>query len=78
VVSVPYTALFGGNRVYRIEQGRLRAVDVEVLGEAAGDADAPAAQGARLLVRGALKNGESLLATHLPNAVSGLKVEVIK
>lgn len=78
VVAVPYTALFGGNRVYRIEEGRLRAVDVEVMGEAAGDADAPAGQAARLLVRGALKDGESLLATHLPNAVSGLKVEVIR
>jgi len=76
VVAVPYTALFGGNRVYRIEAGRLRAVDVEVMGEAAGDARG--GRTARLLVRGPLKDGESLLATHLPNAVSGLKVEVVK
>jgi hypothetical protein len=26
----------------------------------------------------ALKQGDVLLATHLPNAVSGLKVEVVK
>lgn len=75
VVAVPYTALFGGGRVYRIEQGRLRGVEVEVLGEA----DTPVGQAPQLLVRGAgLKEGEQLLATHLPNAVTGLKVEVVK
>ena len=82
VVSVPYGALFGGNRVYRIEGDRLKAVDVEVLGEAAGNEvvdGGQAGQSARLLVRGAaLKDGERLLATHLPNAVTGLKVEVIR
>lgn len=77
VVSVPYGALFGGNRVYRIEGDRLKAVEVEVLGEAARGPGASAT--AQLLVRNAtLKNGEQLLATHLPNAVTGLKVEVIK
>lgn len=77
VVSVPYGALFGGNRVYRIEEGRLKALDVEVLGEAAGEAIP--GQPSRLLIRSAaLKEGEQLLATHLPNAVTGLKVEVIK
>lgn len=83
VVSVPYGALFGGNRVYRIEGDRLRAVDVDVVGEAAAEVPeagpAPAGQPARLLVRStALKDGEQLLATHLPNAVTGLKVEVVK
>lgn len=84
VVSVPYGALFGGNRVYRIEGDRLNAVNVEVLGEAASNEvvsgePAQAGQPARLLVRAAaLKDGERLLATHLPNAVTGLKVEVIK
>ena len=75
VVAVPYGALFGGNRVYRIEQDRLKAVEVEVLGET----EMADAATARLLVRGeSLKDGELLLATHLPNAVSGLKVEVVK
>lgn len=74
-VPIPYTALFGGDRVYRIgtdPQGdaRITAVPVEVLGEAVGG---------RLLVRAAaLKAGDALVATHLPNAVSGLKVEVVK
>ncbi len=77
VVAVPYGALFGGNRVYRIDGDRLKAVDVEVLGEAAqgpGAFSQPA-----LLVRSEqLKDGEQLMATHLPNAVGGLKVEIVK
>jgi len=71
VLAIPYEALFGGNRVYRIVAGRLQGVDVESLGEAAG---APG----KLLVRGArLQNGDQLMITHLPNAVTGLKVETI-
>jgi multidrug efflux pump subunit AcrA (membrane-fusion protein) len=72
VVAVPYTALFGGRQVYRIEAGRLKALDVEVLGEAGG-------QPSRLLVKAPeLKFGDLLMTTHLPNAVSGLKVEALK
>lgn len=71
-VAVPYTALFNGRQVYRIEADRIRAVDVTVLGET-GD------QPARLLVQSsALKPGDRLMTTHLPNAVSGLKVEAVK
>lgn len=71
-VAVPYTALYNGRRVYRVEAGRLKALDVEVLGEAGG-------QPPRLLVKSpALKDGDVLLATHLPNAVGGLKVEAVK
>ena len=71
-VAVPYTALYNGRQVYRVEAGRLKALDVEVLGEAGG-------QPPRLLVKSpALKDGDVLLATHLPNAVGGLKVEAVK
>lgn len=72
VISVPYAALYAGRTVYRVEQDRLAAVPVETLGDAGG-------QPPRLLVRGAgLREGDRLLATHLPNAVNGLKVEVIE
>ena len=75
-VAVPYTALFGGRQLYRIEAGRLKALDVEVLGDAGG---AFGQATPRLLVRSpALKQGDILLVTHLPNAMSGLKVEVVK
>ena len=72
VVAVPYTALYNGRQVYRVEAGRLKALDVDVLGETGG-------QPPRLLVKApALKGGDVLLATHLPNAVGGLKVEAVK
>jgi hypothetical protein len=71
-VAVPYTALYGGSQIYRIEAGRLKALEVDVLGETGGQPN-------RLLVKSPeLKNGDLLMATHLPNAVSGLKVEAVK
>ena len=71
-VAVPFTALYNGTQVYRIEGDRLKAVAVAVLGETGG-------QPPRLLVRSPeLKAGDRLIATHLPNAVSGLKVEAVK
>lgn len=71
-VAVPYAALFGGNQVYRIEAGRLKSLEVAVLGDAGSGTPS-------LLVKSLLlKQGDVLLATHLPNAVSGLKVEVVK
>jgi multidrug efflux pump subunit AcrA (membrane-fusion protein) len=67
-VAIPYTALYGGRQVYRIVDGRMQAVDVSVQGELPGTPP-------RLLVQSAaLKAGDLLVATHLPNAVSGLKV----
>ena len=75
-VAVPYTALYGGRQIYRIEGGRLKALDVEVLGDAGGRFGQSVP---RLLVKSPLlKQGDVLLATHLPNAVSGLKVEIVK
>ncbi len=72
VVAVPYTALYGGSQIYRIEAGRLKTLEVEVLGETGGQPN-------RLLVKSPeLKNGDLLMATHLPNAVSGLEVEALK
>lgn len=74
VVAVPYSALFDGNRVYRIERGRLAALEVEVVGEASQ----PHLSSPRLLVRSpALKDSDYLLVTHLPHAISGLKVEIV-
>ncbi|TNF56395.1 MAG: biotin/lipoyl-binding protein [Gammaproteobacteria bacterium] len=69
-IAVPYTALYGGRQVYRVVDGRLQAVDVEVLGELPG-------RPPRLLLKSpGLKAGDLLAVTHLPNAVTGLKVQV--
>lgn len=68
-VAVPYGALYNNRVVYRVAAGRLQAVPVEVIGEQAGATP-------KLLLRGPLAAGDRLMTTHLPNAVTGLKVEV--
>jgi multidrug efflux pump subunit AcrA (membrane-fusion protein) len=71
-MAVPYAALYGGRQVYKVEAGRLRAVPVNVLGELAGERPL-------LLIRSdGLKGGDQVMTTHLPNAVTGLRVEVVK
>ena len=71
-MAVPYAALHGGRQVYKVESGRIRAVQVSVLGELAGERP-------MLLIRSdGLKRGDEVMTTHLPNAVSGLRVEVVK
>jgi multidrug efflux pump subunit AcrA (membrane-fusion protein) len=72
-VAVPFQAVYGGDRLYVVEDGRLRAIDVEGLGGQVGSDGME-----RLLVRSpALEVGDLLVTTHMPNAVDGLKVEVV-
>ncbi len=71
VFSVPFSALFGSDRLYVVVDGQLQAVKVQLLGEAWIDGEA------RALLRGDLQVGSQILVTHLPNAVSGLKVLVM-
>ncbi len=71
-IAVPYAALYNGRQVYKVEAGRIQAVQVSVLGELAGERP-------MLLIRSdGLKRGDQIMATHLPNAVSGLRVEVVQ
>ena len=72
-VAVPYRSVYGGNRIYRLVDGRLRGVQVETLGNFIDQ------QGQeRLLVRApALEQGGQLVVTHLPNAVEGLRAEAV-
>jgi multidrug efflux pump subunit AcrA (membrane-fusion protein) len=68
-IAIPYTALYAGRQVYRVIDDRLQAVEVTVRGELPD-------QPARLIVTSAaLRPGDRLVVTHLPNAVSGLKVQ---
>lgn len=78
-LAVPYSALHGADLIYRINaQKRLERLRVERLGEVRQQ------QGERwLLVRAetlaeSLKDGDRVMSTHLPNAVQGLRVEVIE
>lgn len=69
-VALPFAALHGGDRVFEVRDGRLRAVRVERVGERAGEG------ASQVLVRAPeLVPGTRVLVTHLPNAVEGLKVD---
>lgn len=71
-VAVPFEALFGRDRVFRIVDERLESLQVERLGELVDDAG-----NTRALIRSPdIGSGDMLLATRLPNAVDGLRVEV--
>lgn len=73
VVAVPFSAVYGGNRLYLIEDGRLRGIAVEGLG---GRLDADGEE--RLLVQSPdLTEDARIAITHLPNAIDGLPVEVV-
>ena len=73
-VAVPFEAVYGGNRIYKLIDGRMRGVEVESLG---GMDDGNG--GERLLVRSAeLTAGDQVVVTHMPNAIDGLRVEAIR
>lgn len=68
--AVPVSALYDEHTLYRVTDGRLESVEVQL----AGDRFEKGRQ--QLLVRSdALKTGDPILTTQLPNAISGLKVE---
>ncbi len=70
-ISVPYQAVYGNHRIYVLEDGRMKGLEVEVVGRhATGTGES------RLLIRSpAISPGMEIVATHLPNAVEGLKVK---
>jgi hypothetical protein len=70
VYELPYSALYGSDRVYKIVEGRLQSQNITVVGETNVDGQLMA------IVTGNLSNDDQVLLTHLPNAISGLKVEV--
>ena len=73
-VPVPYQAVYGGGRMYRLEEGRMRGLQVETLGNFITDSGEE-----RLLVLApGLKSGDRLVVTHLPNAIDGLRVEAVE
>lgn len=70
VVALPPQALYGNDRIYRLVNEQLEALDVERLGSRPGTE-----QDSEILVRSeALQPGDWILTTQLPNAISGLPV----
>jgi len=72
-VPVPFRAVYGGDRLYVVEEGRMRGVDVDDLGGRIGPDGTE-----RLLVHSPdLETGDLVVTTHMPNAMSGLRVEIV-
>lgn len=72
VFAVPYQAIYGNSRVYKIVEERLQAIEVDSVGQAGGDNGL-----ALVLIRSTeIESGDQIAITHLPNAVSGLKVKI--
>jgi multidrug efflux pump subunit AcrA (membrane-fusion protein) len=74
VVVLPTDAIYGGNLIYRItSDDTLEAVTVEHLGQR------PGITNTEVLVRSPnIQDGDQILVSRLPAAVTGLKVEIIR
>ena len=70
VFAVPYQAIYGNSRIYQIVDERLQAVNVVSVGQVK-DSNG----NVHVLIRSnELPAGSQIAITHLPNAVTGLKV----
>lgn len=71
VFALPFAALHGGDRIYRIEDGRLIGMQIDRLGERRHNGQV------EMLIRAeSLEHNSPVMSTHLPNAIDGLRVEV--
>jgi HlyD family secretion protein len=73
VIALPLQSVYDNKRVFTIDEGRLRSVEVAPIGQrinAHGKLEI-------LIKAGTLKSGVAILASNLPKAASGLKVKVI-
>lgn len=69
VVALPFSALHGGDRVYLIQDGRLKGVTVVRIGELRADGVPKV-----LVQANELTTGAKVMTTHLPHAIDGLAV----
>jgi multidrug resistance efflux pump len=73
LIELPYNAMYELDRVYLLHDGYLKAVKIERVGEYKTDLGDK-----RLLVRSAeLQQGDQIISTQLPNAITGLRVEAL-
>lgn len=72
-IPVPPTALYGLNRVYTIDDERLRSITVERLGDALDAEGQPIV----LIKSPEISSGMLIVTTQLPNAITGLKVKEV-
>jgi RND family efflux transporter MFP subunit len=73
IIALPFEAVYGTNRIYKLQDDRMQGVSVERIGEKIGVAGE-----SHILVRSVeLKPGDKIITTQLPNAMDGLKVQVL-
>lgn len=71
VIKLPLQALYGTSRIYVLDDERLKGVDVETVGHFRSDSGEQ-----YILIRHSdIHNGDKIVTTHLPNAITGLKVK---
>lgn len=71
LIAVPFQAIYGNSRVYLNRDERLYGVDVESVGQfQADDGDIKL-----LIISEQISADDQIVVTHLPNAVTGLKVQ---
>ena len=73
VIALPLQSLYGNKRVYLIEEDRLRSVEVSPIGQRIN----PRGEMEILVRSDTLQSNVAILASNLPKAATGLKVEVI-
>lgn len=73
VFSLPYNALYRLNYVYAVQEGYLQRVSIERVGEYTDSSG-----NKQLIITSRdLQQGDVVLSTQLPNAISGLRVESV-
>ncbi len=70
VVPLPFEAIYGGGRIYKMLEGRMSMIKVERVGEYL----TPQGESQVLVRAEELKAGDQIIVTQLPNAMDGLKV----
>ena len=70
VVALPFEAVYGTNRIYKLIEGRMQGLTVERVGE-----QMTTDGKTKILIRSpTLQSGDQVIVTQLPNAMEGLKV----
>ncbi|NEX21412.1 HlyD family efflux transporter periplasmic adaptor subunit [Thiorhodococcus mannitoliphagus] len=74
-IALPFAALHGGDRIFVVQDGRLKGIRVQRLGELV---EPDTGQDLVLVRAPELKSGDQVMITHLPHAVETLKVEPLQ
>ncbi len=71
VVSIPEQALYGNDLIYIVKDGRMTSINVARVGMIIDKKN-----NKNVLVKGDIKAGDLIITTHVPQAITGLKVKV--